>query len=238
VAVPRFAVRPGSIDADVYNLVVNLNEYALPERFDPSDTVIDVGAHIGTFSYAALDRGAGLVCAAEPDPENAALARQALAGYTDAGRFCLIEAAVSGDEDALLFHAGYPRMPGGKLNTAGGRVSADPRGQPVRSLAVDALIERALETGQAARIRLLKLDCEGAEWSILAGATRLAEVDEIVGELHTPADPSIAERLSEPPSLAAFADLLEAHGFAVRTHGPVNDDPEILGTFFARRAPS
>jgi FkbM family methyltransferase len=157
MAVPRFAVRHGSIDADVYNLVVNLNEYALPERFARDDTVIDVGAHIGTFSYAALNRGAGSVVAVEPDPLNAAIARRALAAYAATGRFELVEAAVWGDEDTALFHHGYPTMPGGKLNTGGGRVSDDPRGQPVRTIALDDLIDLALARRPGTRVRLLKL---------------------------------------------------------------------------------
>jgi FkbM family methyltransferase len=43
---------------------------------EPTDVVLDIGAHIGAFSLRALDRGAALVKAVEPEPSNIALFRK------------------------------------------------------------------------------------------------------------------------------------------------------------------
>jgi hypothetical protein len=59
----------------------------LPERFSPDDIIIDIGAHIGAFAYACLQRGAGRVIAFEPEPENYALPRLSLL-TPENGDFC------------------------------------------------------------------------------------------------------------------------------------------------------
>src|SRR5438105_3684382 len=70
---PR-ALRPRTMDGDIWHSVVGHNEYRLPRRFRPTDIVLDIGAHIGAFSYAALTRGAGRVYAYEPHAGNVELA--------------------------------------------------------------------------------------------------------------------------------------------------------------------
>ena len=45
--------RDGTLDKAIFNAVVRLNEYRLPDSFAPGDIVIDVGAHIGAFAEAA-----------------------------------------------------------------------------------------------------------------------------------------------------------------------------------------
>ena len=58
--------RNGTLDQAIFNGVVVLNEYRLPERFAPGDIVIDVGAHIGSFAEAVVSRGAGMSPASSP----------------------------------------------------------------------------------------------------------------------------------------------------------------------------
>ena len=57
------------------------------------DVVIDVGADLGTFTRIALQRGARLVIAVEPDPVNAACFLRAFAKEIADGRVRLVEAA-------------------------------------------------------------------------------------------------------------------------------------------------
>jgi len=52
-----WSFRDGTLDQAIFNAVVRFNEYRLPERFVPTDIVIDVGAHIGSFAQAVLSRG-------------------------------------------------------------------------------------------------------------------------------------------------------------------------------------
>src|SRR2546429_5351883 len=78
-AVPAdWKFRENTWDENIVKTVVEQNEYRLPERFDEKDIVIDGGAHIGSFSYACLLRGAGQVVAYEADYENYRLACQNL----------------------------------------------------------------------------------------------------------------------------------------------------------------
>ena len=54
----KFYARPETTDSAIFTNVVDDNEYNLPQSFEPDDIVVDIGAHIGGFSYAALERGA------------------------------------------------------------------------------------------------------------------------------------------------------------------------------------
>src|SRR5437870_3594985 len=78
---PRWwRLRPGTLDRRIFLSVVAEDEYRLP-RFSPADTVLDLGAHTGSFALAALRRGAGLVVCCEPDPANFLLLRHNLAPF-------------------------------------------------------------------------------------------------------------------------------------------------------------
>src|SRR5665213_1913253 len=57
----HWRLRPRTIDRRIFRHVVIDNEYALPDRFHPDDTILDIGGHVGSFSLAALRRGAGMV---------------------------------------------------------------------------------------------------------------------------------------------------------------------------------
>lgn len=184
--------RPGTIDRLIFNDVVGRNEYGLPDHFGAADVVIDVGAHIGCFAYAALRRGCRRVWAFEPDRENCRLATTHLQPYIDADRLRLSHTAVwrsDGNDDQLRFD-GYQPFPdsflgmAGILNTGNGSVLWG-RGEPVDKVALDAIIDEIVrDRAGPGRVRLLKLDCEGAEWPILLTSTRLSLIDEIVGEFH------------------------------------------------------
>src|SRR5262249_49186033 len=82
-AMSPFTLRPGTNDDVIYNSVVTGTEYRLPDRLAPDSVVIDIGAHVGAFSYLALTRGAGSVYAFEPEPSNLAWARVNLAPFGD-----------------------------------------------------------------------------------------------------------------------------------------------------------
>src|SRR5487761_1969099 len=52
-----FQFRPGTCDEEIFRAVVKGNEYQLPESFATTDIILDVGTHIGSFSYACVLRG-------------------------------------------------------------------------------------------------------------------------------------------------------------------------------------
>jgi FkbM family methyltransferase len=236
-----FYVREGTADQAIVASVIEQNEYRLPEQFAPDDIIIDVGAHIGAFSYAALLRGAGAVWAIEADAENCRMAERNLAAAIEAGSTTLLHAAVwrSDSEDEQLYHGGYSSS-GGVINTGGGGVIWQREGAPVPAIGLDRIIMAATDGGRR-RVRLLKIDCEGAEWPILLTATRLDLVDEIAGEFHEIG--GLYDSHTPPFSIAGYErftiELLQRYlagqGFHVsgRRHSTADGRPAHMGLFWA-----
>jgi len=191
----------------IFNGVAAFNEYRLPERFAASDIVIDVGAHIGAFAYAVVQRGSEHIYSIEPDATNCAIAAEHLRPYIEKGYVRLMQRAVwrSDPNDDELRFDGYHPFPKsfkgmeGILNTGDGSVIWGV-GEPVAKVAFDDLVDMLTNRGER-RVRLLKLDCEGAEWPIVLTSRRLELIDEIVGEFHEIGGPFL-EIAEDRPSKA------------------------------------
>jgi FkbM family methyltransferase len=248
--------RSGTLDQAIFNAVVGCNEYRLPERFAACDIVIDIGAHIGTFAQAVLARGCEHVTGIEPDGANFEIAAETLKPHLEGGRLRLVRGAAwrsDRNSDELRFD-GYHPFPKsftgmqGILNTGNGSVVWG-TGEPVAKLAFDEIVDRATNNG-AHRVRLLKLDCEGAEWPILLTSQRLGLIDEICGEFHEIGGQflEISEDRTEQQPVFSFAnvekftiDVLVDHltdaGFIVTWHRHTRPNGAIegLGLFFATR---
>lgn len=65
-----------------------------PVAIHAGDIVVDVGSHIGTFTRIALDQGAKMVVAFEPDPGSNACFKKTFAKEITSGRVVLMEAAL------------------------------------------------------------------------------------------------------------------------------------------------
>jgi FkbM family methyltransferase len=226
------SLRPESWDYGIARSILLDNEYRLPERFSADDLILDIGAHVGAFAYACLQRGAGRVMAFEPDPDNARLAAANLAPYAD--RCELQSTAVWRSDraaDSLCL-----RRARHCLNTGGHDVLSD-RGDGLRieAIALDAVLSRLQGT-----VRLLKIDCEGAEYPILLTATRLDRVEAIAGEFHLFGPMSehgeVTERMRvdgvERYDAETLAAHLHAQGFRVEI---VQQGAADHGLFFAQR---
>jgi methyltransferase, FkbM family len=238
-----FIVRKETIDPFVYNSVINLNEYGLPQRFLPGDIVLDIGAHIGTFCAAALARGASRVLGIEADEENYRIARRNLIGYIESGELELLLGAALGKQcPGRLGFLGYPTLDNGMINTGGGRIGIRGVGNPIPAFSLDTLIER-VSGDYPERIRFLKLDCEGSEWPIILGSESLGRIDEIRGELHEPVDlPADYYGGYEPDALSMglLEERLLASGFefSFTPRRPGGPDRDVLGVFRALRRKS
>ena len=175
----HFTFRPQTLDLAIFNMVYFNNEYHLPPRFEVDDVILDVGAHIGSFAFAALVRGAKRVISIEAHPDNAYRAQQHLEAYLMAGRLDLRWGAVwrSDNNADRLYYTDYHTKAEHLTNTGNVAVHTKPNGRSTPKFALDDLIAQE-------HIRLLKLDCEGSEFPILLTANRLNQVDEIVGEFH------------------------------------------------------
>lgn len=164
----RFHVRPGRAEIGAVREVWVDRVYdRLPEfTGGPGWTVVDAGAHIGTFTVrqAFRVRPGGRVVAVEPNPAAFAQleAHIRLNRLDNVGAVCR---ALSDVEGAARF-AVSPRGPmASKMLEEGEPVPADWELISVPSTTLDRLSrEQGLD-----RIDLLKIDVEGAELRVLAG---------------------------------------------------------------------
>jgi FkbM family methyltransferase len=192
----------------------------------------------------------------EPDPVNCAIAAEHLGRYIDKGYVRLMQHAVwrSDPNDDELRFDGYHPFPKsftgmeGIVNTGDGSVVWG-TGDPVAKVAFDDVVDLVTNRG-ARRVRLLKLDCEGAEWPILLTSRRLELIDEIVGEFHEIGGPFLEIGEDRPSKSLVFRSdrvaaftvdelvrFLRDEGFSVtyRRHRRPDGALEGLGLFFATR---
>jgi FkbM family methyltransferase len=149
----------------------------------PGDVAIDIGAHIGFFTIElAQTVGArGHVYAFEPLPSNAELLAQSIRENYYESRVTLERAAVS-DRSGT----GTLRYAAQTLNT-GGAFLSDGSVEGLGALTASAVRTVKLDDYQARRpVRLIKMDVEGAEPAVVAGARELIARDRpvIVSEVH------------------------------------------------------
>src|SRR4051794_10611837 len=149
----QFPLRPGTNDHVVFDAVVTRNEYRMPARLAPGAIVVDIGVHVGAFSYLALTRGAAEVHGFEPDRSNYLRAGANLAPFGE--RVHLQNRAVwRSDVAAAALHF-WPSTDA--ANTAGGTVIWDTDGPLVDAVSFDDVIDAIGAGGR--RISLMKMDC-------------------------------------------------------------------------------
>lgn len=149
-------------------------------KFKPGDVVIDIGAHVGVVSIFLARRNPGVtVYAFEPVRANfVRLCRNIEAnGITNV---IPINRAVTGDGRRLALRVNP------ESNSAGGSAYvSESAGETVEA---DSLtLSQIFEQYKINRCRLLKIDCEGAEYETLLNtpAEILSRVDHLRGEFHT-----------------------------------------------------
>lgn len=172
---PEF--RENTSDENIWNNIVgDNNEYRLPDDM-AGWTVIDVGAHIGAFTHACLERGVRMVYAFEPYPENYIQFEKNI-GLNNKRVIIFPEAMwMSNIEHSHLGISGY--SPEGEgLNTGSPSLVKGEAVARVDTVGLDDILCLYSD------IDLLKLDCEGSEWPILFTSKRLYTIKRIIGEYH------------------------------------------------------
>jgi len=231
--------RENTWDSLIYYSVAIANEYQLPDKFSDDDIVVDVGAHIGSFARAVLERGSSQIYAVEADLENYRIAARNLREGIDLGKVALTYGAVwrsDLNEDILYYESDRNRR-----NTGGGVVWGK-KGTPVPKIAFDDFLMHVTDQG-GRTIRLLKIDCEGSEWPILLTSERLDLLTEICGEFHEMGGEY--DRLEPPFSIRGWSKFsvnelirfLDAKGFETtfRRHPGYDGRPSRLGAFWSAR---
>ena len=187
------------------------NVHQLPASLAGLNIGIDVGAHVGGFSWACLERGIGRMVAVEPSKENCDLLRTNLDLYRN--NLTVIEAGLWGNsEPAPQFWA---RDDHGRAAHGVGSLRWQ-EGIPITIQRLDPLLV-SLEN-----VDLMKIDTEGAELDILGDSKELHRIQSIYGEFHL-----------WRYTLSQLTDVLLAAGFAVRSEFWRTDLG--LGGFWATR---
>lgn len=131
----------------------------------PGSTVIDVGANIGFFTlrFGRWVEPGGHVIAIEPESRNMATLRRRVRRARLQQVVDCVQAAAA-DRSGELKLAVNPAHPGDH------RIADD--GEPVRAVTIDELA-----AGDSRRVTLVKIDVQGAEMLVLAGAQGVIEKD-------------------------------------------------------------
>jgi FkbM family methyltransferase len=196
----------------------NWEMFVWARRLHPGDLFVDIGANIGIYTIFALDLGAEVI-AVEPT-KNADRVREHLAlnGYT---------AEVV--QKAVTDHPGKVRITD-DLDSLNHLVS-DGGGIEVEATTLDDLLGDRTAAG-------VKIDVEGAERLVLAGASR-ALSEQRIRLLQIEWDPSVSnEHLGE--SREPLRELLERHTYRLYVDDerggllPVDDEvPDVVNIFAA-----
>ena len=223
----RFAIR-NAMERSILRWVIQWDEYGMfREPLRAADVVIDVGAHIGCFSFACREAGSRNIHAFEPYPGNYERLRKNVGSLSG---IQISELAVFRSDLVVegLEHSG----PSGS-NTGAGSVlygggnfdnesrefhSPDPEAVvTARTIALDEIL------GRFKRVKVLKLDCEGSEFPILLTSKLLSRVERIVGEFHevsTDKMQLVAPEARVPAvdeyTMTALAECLRGSGFQVK----------------------
>ncbi len=155
----------------------------LREIVGQGDLVIDVGANIGWYTLLLSARvgETGLVLAFEPEPRNFGLLSENIRLNDRGGRVRAFEMALMSEDGDVEFELSdqnfgdhrVRRVPLDSTPALERYSEAARRVTTVRGRAMDSVLES--ETLGSRAIRLMKMDCQGAEPIVLAGAVRALE---------------------------------------------------------------
>jgi FkbM family methyltransferase len=178
-------------------------QYEAPLNWRDARSVIDVGGHVGAFTvWAAWRAPQARVTTFEPEPRNARELRQNVERNGLSYRVDIIQAAAGASDERRSFTVPAFR-----------HASSFADSDTSDSVAIEVecvALERFLSEHAEAQIDVLKLDCEGAEWEILASLS-----DQVSGRIQHLLMECHARDSAE---FAAMARLLTKRGFTPSLH--------------------
>lgn len=219
-----FQFRKNTLDSYIFYQIVHQNEYKL--KNDLSDQiVVDIGAHIGSFTIASLQRNAKYVYAYEAHPENYALSKKNI--EKTSGNASIENLAVIGNSNQNK-KVGYSDL---SFNTGKHSITPDILDNKyVDTILFDDIIKK-VTSEHGNKIDILKIDCEGSEYPILYTSLCMCSINNIVGEYHNNVDPANIDKNSYLNyNGSGLVKFLQDAGF-LAYHQYIKD----AGLFFATR---
>ena len=215
--------RRKTTDEDIVREVIQNNLYDLPSALPSETCFIDIGAHIGTATVAARNRGAKLVIAVEAEPSNFKMLT-VNAGLSDKTRVICKNVAIwreDSPENELRLYGTGSHESWSALNRAG---AAYPHAFTQSSVyTLKKIIE---ETQRVLSYKQLwvKVSCEGAEFPILMTSSALEKIDRLFIRYRLVEDvPVFAQVCRSGYYFSDLIDTLKYQGFAYRCTSPRND---------------
>jgi FkbM family methyltransferase len=180
----KFRCRANTPDINQAVVVGLAREYPVRplQRLPPGATVLDLGAHIGSFAIlAARLRSDVTIHAYEPSSENLRLLRQNLILNGVQHRVTTYRAAVSDADGLVHLRVGGPTDAFDVMAAPSEHVSGDGSMEEVPARTLSSILG---ELGTE-RLDLLKMDVEGSEYAVLeSSADAIAKCDHVLMEWH------------------------------------------------------
>jgi FkbM family methyltransferase len=166
----------------------------------PTDTVVDIGGHIGSFTCRAATRATqGMVYTCEPFPGTFEVLKKNAAPY---GNTRINQIAISNKNGEAEFYFSPTNPAENSLVKASDHVTKVPL----------MTLGEFFQRNNIQSVDLMKIDCEGSEYDLLYGAgDNLAKVKKMVMEIHEPS----YFGLSGKYTIADLIIYLEQKGFQV-----------------------
>lgn len=177
--------------------------------------VLDVGAHVGTFSLALAERLPNLrACCYEPSSATVSYLRGNVERNGLASRISVNAVAVTSRSGKARLRALE------SADSCATIVGPEDGGELVEVVSFDSIVEE-----QDSRIDLVKLDCEGSEYDIVEGSTpeTFERIDQVVLEYHP-----------RPGGFDLLKQRLGSFGIELVAHQPSTVTPGLGTAWFAR----
>jgi FkbM family methyltransferase len=154
--------------------------------FSPGDIVVDIGANVGMISIYLAKRYFVTVIAYEPAPINFANLHRNVQQNWVGDRVLIHNKAVTCDGRDLPMIGHFESNTGGATGFLSNMDLPDHTKFVAKSTTLDSILSALWMTRPDPKkaCKLLKMDCEGAEYEILLNCGRLGMVDYLCGELH------------------------------------------------------
>jgi FkbM family methyltransferase len=179
--------RQNTWDENIWNSIHYKNEYLLDhKRLHWKGDVIDIGAHIGSFSHLMYENGANKIYSVEPDTDNFAVLQNNLSSGIASRKISIFNKCICYNSTDCY------QQKFDSLNTGGNPwISDNATENKAGCVTLDELIDLTTKP------ILLKIDCEGCEFEIFKHCKNLIKVSEIIGEFHSESDSLIKKNLED-----------------------------------------